>query len=60
MATDTRIPPDLLELESHNTSYGGGGVLTHLIFDKSVASIPQKANDLIAAVALVRIGLGNG
>jgi hypothetical protein len=50
-----RLHPDLLELESHNAFHGGGGVLSHLLYPNgSVCSIPQRANELLAAVALAR------
>lgn len=50
-----RIPPDLQELEDHGTGYGQKGSLSHIVFPRSVCSIPQVANDLIAAVMKARL-----
>lgn len=49
--TRLRMTPEVLACERHNTGYGGGGVLSHVVYPNgSVASIPQAATDLLAAV----------
>ena len=52
------MTPELVELEAHNTGYGGKGTLSHVVFPTSVASIPQACGDLIVAVSLARLEMG--
>lgn len=52
------FPADLVELEGHGTSYGGGGVQSHICWPNgSVSSVPQRADELVVALTLARLEL---
>lgn len=48
-----RMHPELVKLEAHGATYSGNGRLSTVCFPNgSIAAVPQKAPDLLAAIVL--------